>query len=183
MMWMFIGEVTTSKIMFPCAVPIKERRTIELSESKKMATRLSASLKPAKTVTDGFMLYHNLYSEIPVDDKHISAQEIVSRSIRTASLCDMIKSVGFYTLTYIEDGNQMMIRIVPVIVVYKDGLWENVSVSPIKVVETGEYRVNDEYGLGIILANSESEHMRPYAYNILRNPTSLIVMRKCRTEE
>lgn len=182
MKWMFIGEVTTSKIMFPCAVPIKVRRTIELSESKKMATLLSASLKPVKTVTDGFMLYHNLYSEIPVDDKHVSTQEIVSGSVRT-TLCDMINRVGFYTFTYVEDGKQAMTKVVPVIVVYKDGLWEHVSVAPLKVVESGEYRVNDEYGLGLVVARSESEHMRPYAYNIVRAPTTSIVVRKCNISE
>ncbi|MEM4788096.1 MAG: hypothetical protein QXV28_08975 [Ignisphaera sp.] len=182
MKWVFIGEIVIAKTMFPCAIAI-DRKTIDLREAKRVGEMLSASLKPAKTVTDGFLLYHNLYSEISIDNTHIPIQEIVSRSIRSASLCDMIKSVGFYIFTYVEENKQINMKVLPVIVVYKDGLWEHVSLSPIKVIENSEYRVNNEYGLGIILTNFESEHMRPYAYNILLKPTTEAIMRKCRIAE
>ncbi|MEM1672820.1 MAG: hypothetical protein QXL19_05820 [Ignisphaera sp.] len=183
MKWIFIGEVATSRLIFPCAIPIKARkRKIELSESKKIAYLLIKSLKPTKTVSDGFMLYHNLYSVIPTSDGYVSVQEIMSKSVST-TLCDMINRVGFYTLTYAEDNKESIIKVIPVIVIYKDGLWEHISVAPLKIVENSEYKVNDEYEIGIVVAETESEHIRPYAYNIIHKPTSLIMLRKCRITE
>ncbi|MEM2260965.1 MAG: hypothetical protein QXK24_00795 [Ignisphaera sp.] len=181
-MWIFIGEVATPRLVFPCAVPIKTKKKIELSESRKMASLLINSLKPVKTVSDGFLLYHNLYSVIPTSNGHISVQEIISKSVNT-TLCDMINRVGFYTLTYVEDNKESIVKVIPIIVIYKDGLWEHVSVAPVKAVENSEYKVNDEYGLGIVVTGTESEHIRPYAYNIIHKPTSLIMLRKCRITE
>ncbi|MEM1694291.1 MAG: hypothetical protein QW456_08780 [Ignisphaera sp.] len=176
--------MSLSNSMFPCAVPIKLKSIqLNLSESKRMAMLLSSSLKPVKIVTDGSTFYHSLYSEISVSDKVIPVQEVIAKSVHVGKICDLLKRVESYTITYIENNRPKTDRIFPIIVVYKDNVWEHLSVAPIKIVENCECMLNEDYGLGIVVAKSESEHMRPYAYTIIRNPTTVVLLKKCNITE
>lgn len=183
--WIFLGDVCIPRhVVFPCAVPIGETsKPISFEESRRMGSSLASTVRPNKYVTDSATIYHSLYSVIPTSAGAIDVVELTSRSRVVGGVCEVMKNVPTYSISFSDENKSAQYTVYPVIVVYRDGVWENVSLAPAKELEGSVGRVYDEYMLGIIEVPKNVETMRPYAHTLLINPTTLVLKRKCNLAE
>lgn len=179
-MWIYIGEVYIPfRSMFPCAINTSTR-VVSFDESRERGFELASTVKPVTFVTDGASIYHPLYTEIPTSSGVVPAEELVAKSrVVEGGVCSVLRSVVPYTIVFGDKRSSEQYSVYPVIVVYKNRVWEHLSLAPVKVVETGTGRVNDEYGIGIVEVQRDAEVVRPYARSMLMNPTMSLLSKMC----
>lgn len=188
MKWIFLGEVCIPKhVVFPCSVPLKKGATVTFEESKRMGSALAASVRPAKYVTDTATIYHALYDSIPTSSGAVPVREVVERARRLeGNVCSVMKAVNPYSIAFTDEESKRVIAhhpVYPVIVVYKDWVWEHISLAPAKALEGARVKLDEEFGLGLVEVAREAEVVRPYAHTVLLNPTTLILRRACNLTE
>lgn len=190
MKWVFIGET-----FFPgygvvaLFVPAGERKELSISEIRKLGKVLKSGELEGRWVTDGAMLYHKLYKELLLYDgkpSTLTSQQLLEASEKYGgNICSLIEDVTPITVTFDRHRGAwretVKYTVLPIMAVYSDGYWENISLAP-KMVREGQLYINKELGIGVIKVGKQTPFTRPYMPDVIRFPTSYIICKECGIE-
>lgn len=184
MKWVFIGDVMIPDYgITPLAVPT-DRKIVLLSDARRMGEE--AGSVGGLAVRDEESVYHRVFSSLAVladgGWRSVSVDELV-RGARPHSgdICSLIREVGVAEVRVSDSPAEPEVEvfsILPLIVVYSDKVWENVSLAPIKHT-SGDFMISSEFGVGLIIVRDRCLTFRPFMSKILSNPTSVIIAREC----
>lgn len=181
-MWVFIGYTYISKhSIIPCSVRVGSH-VIDFAESKRVALNLIKGVSPAGYVADDTTIYYPVYSAVPTSDKVFPIGEVLSSGREVGDVCELLKMYHLLRFEEMKDEKKKVVKtfkVFPVIVVYDNGVWEHLSLSPYKFVEKGVPMIVDSLGLGVVKVEASAEMKRKYVFSILSTPTSAIVESVC----